>query len=62
MDFFGVVVVYIEMIKCVFDDFCGYSNCVVVFIKFFEFFSVVEDCNMVIKKDFKFIRVYICKV
>lgn len=62
LDWLGVVVVYLEMIKCVLDDFCGYSNCVVVFIKLFEFFSVFDDCDVVIKKDFKFICVYICKV
>jgi stress-induced-phosphoprotein 1 len=58
-DWPGAVAAYGEMIKRAPDDPRGYSNRAAAFMKLLELPSALEDCEMAIKKDAKFIRAYI---
>ena len=60
-DFPGAVAAYTEMIKRSPEDPRGYSNRAAAYVKLFEFPSALDDCNVAIKKDPKFIRAYIRK-
>lgn len=60
-DWPAAVEAYSEMIKRAPEDPRGYSNRAACFIKLLGFPSAVQDCDIAIKKDQKFIRAYLRK-
>ncbi|KAG8627366.1 hypothetical protein KVT40_004849 [Elsinoe batatas] len=60
-DWPGAVEAYSEMVKRAPDDVRGYSNRAACFIKLLAFPSAVQDCDIAIEKDPKFIKAYLRK-
>ncbi|PSK60310.1 Heat shock protein sti1 [Elsinoe australis] len=60
-DWPGAVESYSEMVKRAPEDPRGYSNRAACFIKLLAFPSAVQDCDIAIQKDPKFIRAYLRK-
>ena len=60
-DWPGAVAAYTEMVKRAPDDPRGYSNRAAALIKLMTFPGAVQDCDIAIEKDPKFIRAYLRK-
>lgn len=60
-DWPGAVEAYTEMTKAAPEDPRGYSNRAAALIKLMTFPGAVQDCDIAIKKDPKFIRAYLRK-
>jgi len=60
-DWPAAVEAYSEMIKRAPEDPRGYSNRAACFIKLLSFPSAVQDCDIALQKDSKFIRAYLRK-
>ncbi|PNS15631.1 Heat shock protein sti1 [Sphaceloma murrayae] len=60
-DWPGAVEAYSDMVKRAPDDPRGYSNRAACFIKLLAFPSAVQDCDIALQKDTKFIRAYLRK-
>lgn len=60
-DWPAAVEAYSEMVKRAPEDPRGYSNRAACFIKLLSFPSAVQDCDIALKKDVKFIRAYLRK-